>query len=104
MELFPMSRLVLLGAVAAVTWFGIQPGAASFLGTPLDRAPWCLRYDIGGNSVQENCTLPSFEACYAERTYWGTTAFCSPNPAYSLDWSHEARRKARHRKHRRHYR
>ena len=100
-----MSKLALLGVVAAATWFGIGPGNASILGGPLDRAPWCLRYDIGGGVVQENCRLPSFEACNYERAFWGSTAFCSPNPAYSGYWSNEDRPRPRHRKkQRRHYR
>lgn len=100
-----MSKLALLGVVAAAIWFGIGSGNASILGGPLDRAPWCLRYDIGGGVVQENCRLPNFEACNYERAFWGSTAFCSPNPAYSGYWSDEDRPRPRQRKkQRRHYR
>ena len=57
--------------------------AYSIFGAPLDTAPWCVVYDIGAGVVHENCTMPTFEACNAERAIQGTTAFCRQNPAFA---------------------
>ena len=44
--------------------------------------PWCLRYSIGSEVMSERCNFPNFEACRQEMYFWGSTAFCSQNPAY----------------------
>jgi hypothetical protein len=73
-----MSKLAMIALVAAATLAG------STVGNAYSRyeGPWCLVYDTGAGSTQENCELEDFAACYRERQYWGTTAFCRQNPAY----------------------
>ena len=79
-----MSKLALAGLVAGATLLSAGPSSAySLLGAPLDRAPWCVVYDIGAGVVRENCTMPSYQACNAERALQGRTAFCRPNAAFA---------------------
>jgi len=73
-----MRMLVLAGLVAATSLAG--PGPANAQGS------WCLRYSAGTGVVREQCSFFSFEACAAERPFWGSTAFCSPSP-YAGRWS-----------------
>ena len=40
-------------------------------------------YDIGAGVVRENCSMPSYQACNAERILQGRTAFCRPNAAFA---------------------
>jgi hypothetical protein len=101
MESIAMSKLALLGVIAAATLAGIEPGSASILGDPPDRGAWCLRYDIGGGAVQENCRFESFEACNRERSLWGSTASCTQNPAFRGYWDEDrprTRKKPYHRR------
>ena len=62
---------------------------------------WCLRYSIGRGSA-ERCSFRTFDACRAERSLYGTTAFCSQNPGYLPYWQgrgfDQPPRKASHRK------
>jgi len=98
-----MPKLALLSAVAALSSFGIAPanafGWGDLLGGPPDRGAWCLRYDIGAGTVNENCRFESFEACNHERPFFGTTAFCTQNPHF-MGYEQEKRPRPR-KKHRR---
>jgi hypothetical protein len=79
-----MSKLALIGLVAGAAVVATSPARAySIFGAPLDTAPWCVVYDIGAGVVRENCTMPSFQACNAERAIQGSTAFCRQNPAFA---------------------
>ena len=91
-----MSKLALLGLVAAATLAGSAPSSAwSLFGRPLDTAPWCVVYDIGAGVVQENCRMATFAACNRERALLGMTAFCRQNPAFAGYHGAEPRRKYR---------
>jgi Protein of unknown function (DUF3551) len=67
-------------------WLGLLALAAATADSnlPAQAAPgaWCLRYEIGAEVMRERCVFPNFEACSQERSFWGSTAFCSQNPAY----------------------
>ena len=97
-----MSKLALAGLVAGATLLSIGPSSAySLLGAPLDRAPWCVVYDTGAGVVRENCRMRNFEACNAERSLWGSTAFCRQNPAFAGYYGEPGPQpRKRHRKHR----
>ena len=98
----PMRKLALIGLALGAALLSVEPASAySILGRPLDTAPWCLRYDIGAGVVKENCRLPNFEACNRERQFWGSTAFCSPNPNFA-GYYEERGPSRRHRRHIRH--
>ena len=43
---------------------------------------WCARENIGGGSVQEDCTFDSFEAC-RRLVIQGNRGFCTQNPAFT---------------------
>jgi hypothetical protein len=87
-----MRKVALLGllAFAATVTDADRPATAAPLGA------WCLRYEIGAEVVQERCVFPNFEACRREMYFWGSTAFCSQNPAYF--WNAEPYGKPRYRK------
>jgi hypothetical protein len=79
-----MSKFALIGLIAGTTLCQIAPASAwSLFGEPLDTAPWCVVYNIGSGVVRENCTMPSYQACHAERILQGSTAFCRPNAAFA---------------------
>ena len=79
-----MSKLALVGLIAGTMLSQVAPaGAWSLFGDPLDTAPWCVVYDIGAGVVHENCSMPSYQACNAERILQGRTAFCRPNAAFA---------------------
>lgn len=97
-----MSRMALIGLAAGATFLSVLPaGAYSILGAPLDTAPWCVVYDIGAGVVRENCTMPTFQACNAERAIQGSTAFCRQNPAFAGYYGEPSPQpRKRHRRHR----
>jgi hypothetical protein len=79
-----MSKLALVGLIAGTTICQVAPASAwSLFGDPLDTGPWCVVYDIGSGVVRENCAMPSYQACNAERILQGRTAFCRPNAAFA---------------------
>ena len=47
---------------------------------------WCLRYSAGRGSSAERCSFQTFEACRNERSFYGSSAFCSQNPGYLPYW------------------
>jgi hypothetical protein len=73
-----MRKLVLGGVLAAGTLLPAAPAEAY-------EGPWCLRASVG-RAVAERCHFITFEACRAERSLWGSTAFCSQNPRYLPYW------------------
>ena len=72
-----MRRYLWLGllALAATTADSNRPAKA----VP---GPWCLYYSVGSEVMSERCNFPDFETCRQERSFWGTTAFCTENPRY----------------------
>ncbi len=74
-----MRKLLILGALAAVTLLPEGPAQAQMEG------PWCLRANIG-RGVSERCDFRTFEACAHERMLFGTTAFCNQNSRYLPYW------------------
>jgi hypothetical protein len=95
-----MPKLLLPGLLIAAALLPASPAAAH-------EGPWCMKANMG-RSVTERCHFTTFEACNAERSLNGTTAFCSQNPRYLPYWQgrgfgEEPRRKlSRKTKHRRH--
>jgi len=80
LAMLPLIALATLGAAATAE---AAPG------------PWCLRYDIGSGVVRERCDFVNFDACRAERAFWSSTAFCSPNPGYAYAPPRQSRRNKR---------
>jgi hypothetical protein len=72
-----MRKVALLGllALAATAADTNRPAAAA-------PGPWCLYYSVGSEVVSQRCNFPNFEACAQERSFWGSTAFCTQNSAY----------------------
>ncbi len=73
-----MRKLSMIGLLIAAA---LLPGgtAAAYEG------PWCMKANMG-RSVSERCHFTTFEACSAERSLNGSTAFCSQNPRYLPYW------------------
>jgi hypothetical protein len=88
-ELPMLRKIALFGVVAAAALFG---GSGPGMALP---GPWCLRYDIGSGVMREQCNFESFEACNHERTFWGSTAFCSQNPGYFGPYPQKTRKSKR---------
>lgn len=89
------------GLIAGLSLFAATPANAwSLLGAPLDTAPWCVVYDIGAGVTQENCRMPSFDACNRERALQGGTAFCRQNPAFAGAYGYAQPRKQKRKRYR----
>ena len=73
-----MRKLLMFGAMAAA--MALPPATAEAY-----EGPWCLRFSTGRGSA-ERCSFRTFDACRAERSLYGTTAFCSQNPRYLPYW------------------
>ena len=56
---------------------------------------WCAHENIGGGTVQEDCSFNSFEAC-RRLVIQGNRGFCGQNPAFRGDRLPPSRKK-RHR-------
>ena len=84
-----LRKIALFGVVAVAALLG---GTGQGMALP---GPWCLRYDIGSGVVREQCNFESFEACNHERTFWGSTAFCSQNPGYFGSYPQKTRKSKR---------
>jgi hypothetical protein len=74
-------------AMRKVAWLGLLALAATAAGADRRAAAappgaWCLYYSVGAEVMSERCDFPNFEACRQERSFWGSTAFCTQNPAY----------------------
>ena len=56
-------------------FFGVLavPGAAE---AAYRSGGWCLVYSVGRGAVSENCRFRNFEACQAERPFFGSSGFC----------------------------
>ncbi len=89
-----MRKLLMFGVMAAA--MALPPATAEAY-----EGPWCLRFSTGRGSA-ERCSFRTFDACRAERSLYGTTAFCSQNPGYLPYWQgrgfDQQPRKASHRK------
>jgi hypothetical protein len=70
-----MRIALMVGAFAALTLIGVQPGAAVYEG------PWCARVGIGEGAYVDRCDMRSFEMCLAEIRGMGAS-HCSQNPYY----------------------
>jgi hypothetical protein len=95
-----MRRLLIAAALTAAALLHVGPAAAV-------EGTWCLRASVGRGAVTERCDFRTFEACRDERSFWGSSAFCTQNPRYLPYWQgrfgEEPRRKVtRKSKHRRH--
>ena len=44
-------------------------------------APWCLKAALGNGTTFDFCYFNTFEGCAQERFFYGTTSFCTTNPA-----------------------
>jgi hypothetical protein len=88
-----MRRSILLLVVAAAAPIGLCAGSASaqfledqsflFGRRSGPQAPWCSNENIGGGTVQEDCSFNSFEQC--RRVAMGVNnTFCTQNPRYDL--------------------
>jgi len=75
-----MRKLALLGLLAVTPLLDASPSLAYYEG------PWCLRANVG-RSMAERCHFRTFEACRTERSFYGSTSFCSQNPRYLPYWS-----------------
>ena len=73
-----MRKLLMFGVMAAA--MALPPATAEAY-----EGPWCLRFSTGRGSA-ERCSFRTFDACRAERSLYGTTAFCSQNPRYLPYW------------------
>lgn len=73
-----MRKLLFAGLLTTAAMLPVSPAAAY-------EGLWCMRANMG-RSVTERCHFRTFEACAAERTLNGTTAFCSQNPHYLPYW------------------
>ena len=73
-----MRKFLLAGLLAGAALLPV-PATAAHEGL------WCMRANMG-RSVTERCHFMTFEACSAERSLAGSTAFCSQNPYYLPYW------------------
>jgi len=55
---------------------------------------WCAREDIGGGSIQEDCTFDSFDNCRLA-VVQGNRGFCTQNPAFVAGYGGPPRKKKR---------
>ena len=100
------STLLLIVAIAAPTGLGAGPAPAQgfedqsiiFGRRTGPQAPWCSNENIGGETVQEDCSFNSFEQC--RRIAMGVNnTFCTHNPRYDVNVQ-PVRRKKGDRQHR----
>ena len=67
-----MQRPTMLAALAALFVLSANEARAY-------DGPWCAVISLGGGTVSENCSMPSFEVCRAEALRFGPTSFCRHN-------------------------
>lgn len=73
-----MRRLTLAcAALAAAVWSG-APAARAYTG----EGPWCAVVNTGFDSLSEDCSFRTFEAC-AGQVIAGNRGFCNPNVRYT---------------------
>jgi hypothetical protein len=56
---------------------------------------WCARENVGGGTVQEDCSFDSFERC-RRLVIQGNRGFCTQNPAFTGYHERPVRKKKRH--------
>ena len=101
-----MRLSVLILALAVAAPIGLCAGSASakfregqsvLFGRPYGsvyQGRWCAQENIGGGTVQEDCSFDSFEAC-RRLVIQGNRGFCSQNPAFRGDRQPPVRKKRR---------
>ena len=57
---------------------------------------WCARENVGGGTVQEDCSFDSFERC-RRLVIQGNRGFCTQNPAFVAGYGGEPQRKKKRR-------
>jgi len=102
-----MRLSVLIAALAIAAPLGLCAGAASaqlfedqsvLFGRRhgyVYEGAWCAREDIGGGSIQEDCTFDSFDNCRLA-VVQGNRGFCTQNPAFTGYHERPVRKKKRH--------
>lgn len=74
--------------VVAAIFSSATPSAAYYEG------PWCMK-SIAGRAEVNICHFRTIEHCLAERSFWGSAAFCVQNPRYLPYWTgREPRRRS----------
>jgi hypothetical protein len=84
---------LMLHAVAAmaITLIGSTAGEAYYPANPYLQGPWCAVESLGFGTVNENCSMQSFEQCRME-TIAGNRGYCIPNPRWAGPLALEAPR------------
>ena len=87
-----MRLSVLFAALAVAAPIGFYAGSASaqyyqdqsivFGRRHLYEGAWCARENVGGGTVQEDCSFDSFELC-RRLVIQGNRGFCTQNPAFA---------------------
>ena len=95
----------LFAALAIAAPFGFYAGSASaqfyedqsivFGRRHLHEGAWCARENVGGGTVQEDCSFDSFERC-RRLVIQGNRGFCTQNPAFAGYHERPIRKKTRH--------
>jgi hypothetical protein len=75
-----MRKLLLSGLLAAGALLPAPPALAY-------EGPWCAIINNGYDTIEELCSMRSYEMCRAEATRWGPTAFCRQNGRYPGYWA-----------------
>jgi hypothetical protein len=74
-----MRKLLLSGLLAASAL--LPSPALAYEG------PWCAIINNGYDTIEELCSMRSYEMCRAEARRWGPTAHCRPNGRYPGYWA-----------------
>ena len=93
----PMRKHAMLAALAAC--FLVGPNSARAYD-----GPWCAVISLGGGTVSEKCSMPSFEVCRDFALSFGSTSFCRQNGYFRGYSSESTRYRAKKSKHSRRYR
>ena len=90
-----MQKLLILGLLTVAAAAPTRPALAY-------EGPWCAIVNNGYDTIDELCSMRSYEMCRIETTRWGPTAFCRENPRFPGYWAprdepprHRASRKRR---------
>ena len=72
-----MRSTLACAVLAAAVLFGVS-AAQAYTG----KGPWCAVVNTGFNSLSEDCSFGSFEACRGQ-VIAGNRGFCNPNSRYT---------------------
>ena len=99
-----MRLRILFAALAIAAPVGLSAGSASaqyyqdqsivFGRRHLHEGAWCARENVGGGTVQEDCSFDSFELC-RRLVIQGNRGFCTQNPAFTGYHERPIRKKKR---------